>query len=301
MWADPGHLAETMAVFAVRHLGPRAADAAARRRAAAPDTPAAALNRDTVVRGVRTTVAEGAFVGGPFLVLIPVAFCAALLGQARMVLEVAALHGHDTRAEARAADLLVLQGAFGDRREAAAAVAGVRERPHSGEPRLPRGTRVAAVMRMAAVLGITTPDGPAVSRVRRTIGWLYIGVLVAVGFVLPFVWIPAMAWSYHRATGRLGRRAVRYYASTPQPAATPARIAAPPTRHVAPLGLFGALRAFVAVVIPLAAAAFVVLADIRIGDSNLAATGLTLVVAGQVAAIGWYLLWRRHRHPRRRH
>lgn len=291
-------------MFAVRHLGASAADAAARRRAAAPDTPATVLNRDTVVRGVRTTIAEGSFVGGPFVVLIPVAFCAALLAQAHMVLEIAALHGRDTRTETRAADLLVLQGAYGDHREAAEAVAAIRERPHTGDRRLPRGTWLAAVMRMAAVLGITTPDGTAVSRMRRAIGWLYLGVLVTVGFVLPFVWIPAMAWSYRRATGKLGRRAVRYYAQTPHPDApavgsVPARIAGRQAGHVNPLGLVTVLRTLAAVVLPLAAAALVVQADFRIGDSNLAAAGVTLVVAGQLAAVGWYLVWRwrgrRHR------
>ncbi|MEU2434314.1 hypothetical protein ABZ611_33350 [Streptomyces sp. NPDC007861] len=34
-------------------------------------------------------MSQGAFVGGPFLVLIRVAFCAALLSQARTVLELA--------------------------------------------------------------------------------------------------------------------------------------------------------------------------------------------------------------------
>lgn len=297
-----------MAVFAVHHLGPGAADAAARRRADAPDARAAALDRGAVVRGIRTTVAEGAFVGGPFLVLIPAAFCTALLAQAHMVLELAALHGRDTRAEARAADLLVLQGAYPGRAEADAAVAAVRDRPPDGGPRLPRGTRLATVMRMAAVLGITTPDDAATSRLRRALGWLSVGVLVAVGFVLPFVWIPAMAWSYYRATGRLGRRAVRYYAASPARAAppvvaadAPTRIAARKPRRVAPLSVVAALRALAAVVLPLAAMLFVVVADIRIGDSNLAAAGVTLVVVAQAAAVGWYLLWRRRdRHRRHR-
>ncbi len=295
-----------MAVFAVHHMGPGAANAAARRRAEAPEAPAGAHDRGAVVRGIRTTVAEGAFVGGPFLLLIPVAFCAALLAQARMVLELAALHGRDTRAESRAADLLVLQGAYRDRARADAAVAAVRDRPpRRPGPRLPRGTRLATVLRMAAVLGITTPDdGAPASRVRRALGWLYVGALVAVGFVLPVVWIPAMAWSYRRATGRLGRRAARYYAASPaSEKATDVRlgrIAAPRPRRVEPTGLLAALRALAAVVVPPAAAGFVLLADVRIGDSSLAAAGLTLVVAGQVAAAGWYLLWRGRRRGGRR-
>src|SRR4029079_12803387 len=60
----------------------------------------------------RGSMTEGAFVGGPFIVLIPVAFCAALLAQAQMSLELAALAGYAPDDEMRAADLLVLQGAY---------------------------------------------------------------------------------------------------------------------------------------------------------------------------------------------
>ncbi|MGR7001953.1 hypothetical protein ACU686_34540 [Yinghuangia aomiensis] len=92
--------------------------------------------------GTLVTVTEGAFVGGPFLVFIPVAFCAALLGQARMVLEIAALHGRDTRSDARAADPLVLQGAYPDTLQAAPpwprSAPGPRPRPTRWQGRSPR-------------------------------------------------------------------------------------------------------------------------------------------------------------------
>jgi hypothetical protein len=41
---------------------------------------------------------EGAFVGGPFIVLLPVAFGAALLAQAQMALELAVLAGYGSLA-----------------------------------------------------------------------------------------------------------------------------------------------------------------------------------------------------------
>ena len=84
---------------------------------------------------------EGAVVGGPFIVLIPVAFCAALLAQAQMVLELAVLAGHAADDETRVAELLVLQRAYPSEDEAQAALKRV-ERDLNPRPdaRLPRGS-----------------------------------------------------------------------------------------------------------------------------------------------------------------
>ncbi|MCF2530843.1 hypothetical protein [Yinghuangia soli] len=320
VWADPGHLPEVMALFAVRHLGEGAGESVRNLRTEHPDTPRAALGSGIVTRGTRTTIAEGSFVGGPFLVLIPVAFCAALLAQARMVLQLAALHGRDTRDEARAADLLVLQGAYPAHEQAAAAVAGIRTSlPAAGRRKMPRGQRIATLVRMAAILGITTPDQGPTSKLRRALVWAAIVLLVLVGMVLPFVWIPVMGWSYRKATPRLGRRAVRYYAAAPDPASTAPHVTVAggthrvhrvkhrgadrgsESGHVDPLGLAAVLRTLVAVVLPLAAVLFVVVADFRIGNSNLAAAGVTLVAAAQAGAAFWYIHWHRklHRKPPR--
>ena len=51
--------------------------------AAEPDVQQGAVVR----RQTRVSMTEGAVVGGPFIVLIPGAFCAALLAQAQMVLD----------------------------------------------------------------------------------------------------------------------------------------------------------------------------------------------------------------------
>ncbi|MFF9814958.1 hypothetical protein [Streptomyces sp. NPDC014006] len=53
---------------------------------------------------------EGAFAGGPVLLLVPFTLCTALLGQDRTVLKPAAVSGRDAASEDRAADVLVLQG-----------------------------------------------------------------------------------------------------------------------------------------------------------------------------------------------
>lgn len=330
VWAQPGRLAEVMALFAVRHLGAGAAASAHARLESRESRTDAELDDDAIRHGTLVTVTEGAFVGGPFLVFIPVAFCAALLGQARMVLEIAALHGRDTRSDARAADLLVLQGAYPDTEKAGAALAAVRaeataepepapgERARQGpaekgtppadqpagepagpgtpaEPAKPRlADRFGALLRMAAVLGLTTPEPGPRGRLRRVLGWVYVAVLILVGVVVPLVWIPAMGYGYKRATPALGRRAVAYYTGAAPDAGDSAPLAA--GRGFDPIGVVTFIRTLVAAAIPLAAVGFVVIADIRIGDSNLAAAGVAIVVASQVAAAAWFV----HRLRKRR-
>ncbi|MGA4539352.1 hypothetical protein ACPA54_05105 [Uniformispora flossi] len=357
VWAQPGRLAEVMALFAVRHLGAGAAASAHARLESRDGRTDAELDDDAVRHGTLVTVTEGAFVGGPFLVFIPVAFCAALLGQARMVLEIAALHGRDTRSDARAADLLVLQGAYPDTLQAGAALAAVRaqatatpdpvageepedepgdapgeepaakaarptdQRPgepgdatetggaggagkpgegrkpgEAGKPAKPRLTeRFGALMRMAAVLGLITPEPGPRGRLRRILSWVYVAALIVVGFVVPLVWIPAMGYGYKRATPALGRRAVAYYTGAAPDGGDSAPLIA--GRGFDPIGVVTFIRTLVAAAVPLAAVGFVVLADIRIGDSNIAAAGVAIVVATQVAAAAWvvYRLRKRHR------
>ena len=89
--ADPEFLAERLAVFAVGWWGPHADRTVAELRRRRPDADAEDLRQTTVTHSVRTCVAEGAFIGGPFTVLVPFAFCSALLVQIRMILELAAL------------------------------------------------------------------------------------------------------------------------------------------------------------------------------------------------------------------
>lgn len=57
---------------------------------------------------------RGALVAGPLLALAPYAFCAALLTQNRIVLELATPADRDPTAPERASELLALQDAFPD-------------------------------------------------------------------------------------------------------------------------------------------------------------------------------------------
>ncbi|WP_354637172.1 hypothetical protein [Kitasatospora camelliae] len=101
--ADPAHLPELLANFAVHHLGRRAAAAVARARETHPEAGDAELRAIVITRGRRVSQSEGAFVAGPLIVPAPFAFCTALLTQSRMMLELAAVAGREATDPARAA------------------------------------------------------------------------------------------------------------------------------------------------------------------------------------------------------
>ncbi|MFG2822454.1 hypothetical protein ACGFX4_23850 [Kitasatospora sp. NPDC048365] len=199
---DPKHLPEYLALLAVRAEGPLA-------KAEVKDRDVA----EVMKRGIRVTVAEGSLIGGPFIVLVPVAFCASLLAQLRMVLELAALSGADPEDEARAAELLVLQGVYPDEDAARAGLVGItlpKEEPEDAEGEQPK-VSMGLIRRMAYLLGLLGADDPGKGRVRRAFGWVGIGILLLIGFVLPMVWIPAMGYFTLQATQSMGHRAQAYY------------------------------------------------------------------------------------------
>ncbi|MEV8549823.1 hypothetical protein AB0L04_08300 [Streptomyces glaucescens] len=293
---DPGHLPEILAGFAVRRTGPAVPEAVASLRRSRPGATEAELRAEVVARGRRAVVSEGALVGGPFLALVPVAFCAALLRQARTVLELAALDGRDPTALSRAGELLVLQGAYPDVRQAEDAL--VRTRPGTGAPGRPR--RWAALwtvtLRMAHLLGILAPgDGSqdAGRRARRVAvqawRWLVLGVVFLAGLVAPLVWLPYMAVVYRRADARLTDRVLAYYFTGAAPA--PRRRA----RRLEPDVLAGALRAVLSLLVPLVVTAVTFLTGLRIAESRWPVLGIALATASAGVGALWYR--RHHRRP----
>ncbi|MFJ9789747.1 hypothetical protein [Streptomyces globosus] len=299
--ARPGRLPELLAGFALRHNGPRAARSVARLREEMPEADASALGAAVIARGTRATVAEGAFVGGPFLVFIPVAFCAALLRQARTVMELAAVTGLDPTAPERSAELLVLQGVYPDTQSAARALA---EDPEAGStqsagpaPRSRWTVLVGVTLRMARLLGLlTTGEESRGSRLRawavRIGQWALLLAVLAVGMVVPLVWMPYMAVSYRKATRRLlARAADSYLLHVP-----------PPERRRGAAGLDpGALAAVVrvlsSVLVPAGVVLLVLLADLRTAGGRWPA--LLVGLAAASAAVGaWWHLRRRRRAGR---
>src|SRR5215472_2546756 len=127
--ADPQHMAEHLAVWSLARFGRRAGSVVDKLRTENPDVAREELERLVIERQARIAMTEGAFVGGPFIVLMAVAFCAALLAQAQMVFELAAVFGRDPTDRLRGAELLVLLGAYESTAEAAAALAALPPHP----------------------------------------------------------------------------------------------------------------------------------------------------------------------------
>ena len=293
---DPGHLPELLADFAVRRTGPEVPEAIASLRRSHPGATEAELRARVVARGRRAVVSEGALVGGPFLVLVPVAFCAALLRQARTVLELAALDGRDPTALSRAGELLVLQGAYEDIGQAQDAL--TRTGRATGAPaRRKRWPALWTVtLRMAHLLGILAPAGAsedAGRRVRRVAvqawRWLVLGVVFLVGMVAPLVWLPYMAGVYQRADARLAGRVLAYYFADTAPA--PRRR----TSRFEPDVMAGALRAILSLLVPLVLTAVTFLTGLRIAESRWPVLGITLAIGSAGVGALWYR--RRHRRP----
>ncbi|WP_418960613.1 MFS transporter [Streptomyces tritici] len=292
---DPGHLPELLADFAVRRNGPAVPKTVARLRREHPDATEQELRARVVASGRRRVVSEGALVGGPFIVLVPFAFCAALLSQARTILELAALDGRDPTDGTRAAELLVLQGVYEDVGQARAAL--VRTAPAVGAPvRRRRWTALWGItVRMARLLGVITPseeDQGEGGRVRRaavrTWRWLLLAVVFLVGLVAPLVWLPYMAVSYRRADARLTKRVLAYYFGDG------AAVQRPSVSRAAPEAVAAAFRALLSLLVPIALAVVTFLTGLRIADSSWPVLGIALAAASAAVGALWY--WRRHRH-----
>jgi len=289
--ADPRRLPERLALFAVRAESGRAAALVARVHRDRPDASPVELRAEVVTRGTRLTVLEGSVIGGPFVLLIPVAFCAALLVQIRMVLALAVLDDRDPADRERVVELLVLQGAHPSEEEAAAALTAAEgSEPADG----PKPSRLASVRRMAYLLGVIGGGGASSSsRLRAVAGWIIVGAVIVVGFVLPLIWVPVMGIAYQRATTRLGQRSCDYY--HPEP-----RIMLGPQGGWNPAGALIATRTFVGALLPILALLTVLVAGVRLGESRWAALGVAVVVASLVGAtIAAVRHWHRHRRQRR--
>ncbi|MER8187487.1 hypothetical protein [Kitasatospora sp. NPDC094015] len=277
---DPQHLPEQLALLAVQLEGRRARTAVAKLRRTRSEAGPAVLRHVVIERGTRLTVLEGGAVGGPFMLLVPVAFCAALLAQLRMVLELAALAGHDPMERRRAAELLMVQGAYPTVPEAELALAAVPDRPaRPAEGRLPRGTRVRMLREMAYLLGLIDPGARQPGRVRQVAGWVLTAALVVVCFFFPLLWVPVMWVAYQRGTSRLGLRAAKFYGS-----GGGALVQPPGGGRWRPAGVMVLARTVVATLVPTFALLAVLVTDFRLVGSRVWAALVAVALASLVIA-----------------
>jgi hypothetical protein len=290
MWADPQHSAEHLAVWSLARFGPRAERRVAKLRSRDPAPSRDELEQLIVEHQTRVTMTEGAFVGGPFIVLLAVAFCAALLAQAQMVFELAAAGGRSPVDRLRATELLVLLGAYSTTDEAMQALAKLPPDPGSRVgKRLPKGTRMAAIKRMAYLLQVI---GPSVerSRLRAIAGWTGVGILFLVGLVLPLVWVPYMAYWMRKSTLRLAGDARAYYSES-GPVDHGVTVVRGSGIRIGGVVAFG--RVLLIAVFPLLVALVGLLTGFSLFGGHWITALLLLVVVSAVATFGWLAYQRR--------
>jgi hypothetical protein len=297
IWADPEHLPEHLALFAVKHFGHRAERDLEKRRASNPDASDAELTAGVVTRGVRTTVTEGAVMGGPITLLVPVAFVAAALAQAQMVLEIAGINGASPTDRLRAADLLVIQTAYRSTEEADDALAAVKTDTHDRGGKRFRRLRLDMVKRMAFLLGVIEPSGGKKrSRLLQFLLWGGIALFVVVAFLLPLLWIPAMAAMFQKGTRRLASRANDFYLH-PRTGSEEVEVRAGEAIRIRPVRFVFYLRTLLVALLPLIAALALLLAGIRLIRDHWASAGIVLISVSALSTVGWlaYRAWRRRR------
>ena len=295
LWADPQYMPEHLALWSLKHFGPRASASVERLRAVQPNADAGELEAAAIEHQTRVAMTEGAFVGGPFILLIPVAFCAALLAQAQMSLELAALAGYSPDDEMRAADLLVIQRAYSSNTEAGAALARITRDPHRREgKRLPRGSRISMVKRMAYMLGLLGSSDQKTGWVRSALQWALVGVVFLVGLVLPLVWVPYMAWAFRKSSLQIGARASAFYAER-RSEETGIAVRKAPSVSVGRSAGFVRMLALIAVPVLLAVIALLTGADI--GTGKWPSAGILLILVSGLVTLAWfgYRSWRRRR------
>jgi hypothetical protein len=292
--ADPEFLAERLAVFAAGWWGPHADRRVTELRRRRPDTGAEDLRQATVTRSVRTCVAEGSFIGGPFAVLIPFAFCSALLVQIRMILELAALTGRPATEPDRVAEVLVIQGVQPDVDSARRALAAAKTRKaEQTERRAGLRRWFSALWRMMRLLGLLTPD-PATEpgRLVRWGRWVMLFGAFAVGTVLPLIWLPYMAAAYRSSTLEIAKHATAFYY---EPGGL-RRIGPEPTTRVRPEMAAALVRVVLSVIVMASTVSVFILLKINAAGGRWPT--LVLAILALSLATGAWWLWRRRRARR---
>jgi hypothetical protein len=297
LWADPKNMAEHLALWSLKYFGPRANSAVERLHALHPTAAQEEIEQLAVQHQTRVCMTEGAFVGGPFILLLPVAFCAALLAQAQMAFELAVINGYSATDRMRAADLLVLQGAYSTAEEAGAALDTVTRAERQGG-RLPRGARWSMIKRMAFLLGLlAAPGTPKPGLLVSMIRWIALGVTFIVGLVLPLAWVPYMAVSMRRAALQMGQRGRTFYAAkrTEETGVTVTR--GPLTVNVGVAAGFARMLLLIAA--PIVIALIALLTDTNIVGGRWITALVGLVVISALATVSWLgFRWLRRRRRR---
>jgi hypothetical protein len=209
-------MAEHFALFAVARLRGESRRYAERLRARHPDVAPWMLAERVRAQAALIARVDGAVSGTPFLMALVPAYVAVLWEQARMVLRIAALMGHNLDAPELPAELLALRGVYPSTAEAAAALKSLPKEPHR---RLAGGLHnlIEVGRRFLILAGFLGPK-PDVrpSRIHRAL-MLVAGAGLWVGtWIFPTAFMVVMSYSCESSTRTLGTRALDHYGvSTP--------------------------------------------------------------------------------------
>ena len=208
---DPERFPERLVLLAVARLGPATRDWARATRRAALDSSPAGLSEAVRTRTARLARVDGAISGTPFLLALVPAYVTILWEQARMVLRVAALNGHDPTTRLAAAEILALRGLYDTPAAALSALDAM------GGARAPRNGRFRPWMRLGhrvlVLAGFLSPRDPDDARGRgaKALAGVAGAALWIVSWVLPLTFMLMMSWGCESSTRRLGTDALEFY------------------------------------------------------------------------------------------
>jgi hypothetical protein len=148
----------------------------------------------------------GAILGSSFYVGMAPALAMVYFDQILAVLRIAAIYGRDPNEPARAAEILVIQGHYRTVKLAEAALRAATT-PSTSRSAFTRTERLAVLLH-----ALPSMIGLQLRRMKNPLD-VVIGAAEAVSYFLPVVSIPVWIYANSRATGRLGKAAISFYAN----------------------------------------------------------------------------------------
>jgi hypothetical protein len=149
------------------------------------------------------------------------------------------------------------------------------------------------ILRMAKLLGLIAPGAVTpVSWLIHLGRWVLLGLALAVGMVLPLIWLPYLYMSYYRGTVELAERVSLFYSG-------PADVLRLPRKYSDVPGLATAvLRAAVSAGLTVGCIVALRVFDLRIAGREWPPLLLVLVVLSSATGLLWYFRGaRRRREP----
>jgi hypothetical protein len=147
------------------------------------------------------------------------------------------------------------------------------------------------IKRMAYMLGVMGASDTKRSRLRSALGWIGVSLVLLVGLVLPFVWVPYMAFAFRKSGLLMGRRATAFYAEG-HGAEAGVVVRSADTVHV---GISTGLARLVALyVLPIAVAVIALLTGIDVGAGRWLGAWIVLIAVWGLVTLAWfaYRWWR---------